>query len=147
MTKAFPLFTHWSKVPILIKHDPKPLERSQWTRLIEHTSQRTWRNLYAAEQMRIHRLAINCSMSYSIRLTIFSSETGITKLFKNEVLLLGYYVIRRFARSKTCFSKEVWPRRRWMDLVREDMERVGAREGDEVDRVKWRLLSRCGDPE
>ena len=39
------------------------------------------------------------------------------------------------------------PRRRWMDLVREDMERVGAREGDEVDRVKWRLMSRCGDPE
>ena len=27
------------------------------------------------------------------------------------------------------------------------MERVKAREGDEVDRVKWRLLSRCGDPE
>ena len=33
-------------------------------------------------------------------------------------------------------------RRRWIDLVREDMERVGARE---IDRVKWRLLSRCGD--
>ena len=39
------------------------------------------------------------------------------------------------------------PRRRWMDLVREDMERVGAREEDEVDQVKWRLLSRCGDSE
>ena len=39
------------------------------------------------------------------------------------------------------------PKRRWMDLVREDMERVGAREGDEVDRVNWRLLSRCGDSE
>ena len=39
------------------------------------------------------------------------------------------------------------PRRRWMDLAREDMERVGAREGDEVNRVKWRILSRCGDPE
>ena len=39
------------------------------------------------------------------------------------------------------------PRRWWMDLVRKDMERVGAREGDEVDRVKWRILSRCGDPE
>ena len=38
------------------------------------------------------------------------------------------------------------PRRRWMDLVREDIERVGAREGDKVDQVKWRLLSRCGDP-
>ena len=32
------------------------------------------------------------------------------------------------------------PRRRWIDLVKEDMERVGAREGDEVDRVKWRIL-------
>ena len=28
-----------------------------------------------------------------------------------------------------------------MDLVREDMERVGAKEGDEVDRVKWKILS------
>ena len=26
-------------------------------------------------------------------------------------------------------------------------ERVGAREGDEVDRVIWRILSRCGDRE
>ena len=38
-------------------------------------------------------------------------------------------------------------RRRWMGLTREDMERVGANKGDEVDRVKWRILSRCGDPE
>ena len=38
------------------------------------------------------------------------------------------------------------PRRRWMDLVRKDMERVGAREGDKVHRMKWRILSRCGDP-
>ena len=38
-------------------------------------------------------------------------------------------------------------RRRWMDLMREDMERVGAMKGDEVDRVKWRILSRRGDPE
>ena len=28
------------------------------------------------------------------------------------------------------------PKRRWMNLVREDMERIAAREGDEVDRVK-----------
>ena len=34
------------------------------------------------------------------------------------------------------------PRRRWVDLAREDMKRVGAREGDEVDRVKWKILSR-----
>ena len=38
------------------------------------------------------------------------------------------------------------PRRRWMDLVRDDMERVGVREGDKVDRVKWRILLHCGNP-
>ena len=38
------------------------------------------------------------------------------------------------------------PKRRWMDLAREDMERVGAKEGDKVDRDKWRILSCCGDP-
>ena len=39
------------------------------------------------------------------------------------------------------------PRRRWMDLAREDMERIGAKKGDEIDRAKWKMLSRCGDPE
>ena len=39
------------------------------------------------------------------------------------------------------------PRRRWMDLAREDMEMVGAREGNEVDWVKWKIFSRCGDLE
>ena len=38
------------------------------------------------------------------------------------------------------------PRRRWIDLVRKDMERVRAREGDKVDRVKWRILSRSVTP-
>ena len=33
-----------------------------------------------------------------------------------------------------------------MDLAREDMERIGAKEGDEVDREKWKIFSRCGDP-
>ena len=39
------------------------------------------------------------------------------------------------------------PRRRWMDLAREDMERVGAKEGDKVDWEKWKLVLHCGDPE
>ena len=38
------------------------------------------------------------------------------------------------------------PKRRWMDLAGEDIERVGAREGDEVDQVKWRILLHCGNP-
>ena len=37
--------------------------------------------------------------------------------------------------------------RRWMDLARKDMERVGAKEGDEVDREKWKILLCGGDPE
>ena len=38
------------------------------------------------------------------------------------------------------------PRKRWMDLMREDMARVGAEEGGEVDLVKWKILLRCCDP-
>ena len=39
------------------------------------------------------------------------------------------------------------PTRRWMDLAREDMERVRATEGDKVDQVKWRILSCCRNSE
>ena len=39
------------------------------------------------------------------------------------------------------------PRKRWMDLGREDLARIGAKKRDEVDRVNWKILSRCGDPE
>ena len=39
------------------------------------------------------------------------------------------------------------PRSRWMNLVKEDLERVEAKERDEIDWVKWKILSRCGDPE
>ena len=35
----------------------------------------------------------------------------------------------------------------WMDLEREDMERVGAKEGDEIDQEKWKILSCSGNPE
>ena len=38
------------------------------------------------------------------------------------------------------------PKRRCVDFLREDMEMAGAREGDEVDRVLCRRLSRCCDP-
>ena len=43
--------------------------------------------------------------------------------------------------------KREGPRRRWMNLAREDMERAGAKEGEENDRDKWKILLRCGDPE
>ena len=39
------------------------------------------------------------------------------------------------------------PMRRWMDVVREDMERVGVVEEDVANRGVWRKKTRCGDPE
>ena len=37
-------------------------------------------------------------------------------------------------------------RRKWMGLTRADMVKKGAVEGDEVDLVKWRRMTRCGSP-
>ena len=37
------------------------------------------------------------------------------------------------------------PRRRFMDVVKEDMKLVGVKEEAE-DRVRWRLMIHCGDP-
>ena len=34
-----------------------------------------------------------------------------------------------------------------MDVAREDMKRVRAKEGDEVYRVKWKIFLRSDDPE
>ncbi|KAF7655665.1 hypothetical protein LDENG_00052730 [Lucifuga dentata] len=38
------------------------------------------------------------------------------------------------------------PKRRFMDVVKEDMKLVGVREEEAEDRVRWRQLIRCGDP-
>ncbi|KAI5613467.1 hypothetical protein C0J50_11355 [Silurus asotus] len=38
------------------------------------------------------------------------------------------------------------PRRRFMDVVRNDMQVVGVKEADVEDRVVWRRMIRCGDP-
>ncbi|KAF3697499.1 hypothetical protein EXN66_Car013179 [Channa argus] len=35
-------------------------------------------------------------------------------------------------------------KRRFMDVVREDMKLVGVREEDAEDRVRWRHMIRCG---
>ncbi|KAF7704300.1 hypothetical protein HF521_021372 [Silurus meridionalis] len=38
------------------------------------------------------------------------------------------------------------PRRRFMDVVKEDMHVVGVTEADVEDRGLWRRMIRCGDP-
>ena len=38
------------------------------------------------------------------------------------------------------------PKRRFLDVVKEDMEEVGAKETDIEDRKIWRMMIRCGHP-
>ena len=38
------------------------------------------------------------------------------------------------------------PKRRFMDVVKEDMAEVEVTEEDTVDRRNWRMKIRCGDP-
>ena len=38
------------------------------------------------------------------------------------------------------------PKRRFMDVVKEDMAEVEGTEEDTVDRNNWRMKIRCGDP-
>ena len=38
------------------------------------------------------------------------------------------------------------PKRRFMDVVKEDMKVVGVKEKEAEDRVRWRQMIRCGDP-
>ena len=38
------------------------------------------------------------------------------------------------------------PKRRFLDMVKEDTEEVGAKETDIEDRKMWRMMIRCGHP-
>ena len=39
------------------------------------------------------------------------------------------------------------PKRRFLDIVKEDMEEVGAKETDVENRKMWRMMIRCGTPD
>ena len=38
------------------------------------------------------------------------------------------------------------PKRRFLDVVKEDMGEVGTKETDVADRNVWRMMIRCGHP-
>ena len=38
------------------------------------------------------------------------------------------------------------PKRRFLDVVKEDMKEVGVKEMDIEDRKMWRMMIRCGHP-
>ena len=39
------------------------------------------------------------------------------------------------------------PKRRWMNVIREEMEKAGVGGGEVEDRRVWTAKTRCGDPE
>ena len=57
------------------------------------------------------------------------------------------YIGRRMLRMELP-GKRKWgrPKRRYMDVVKEDMAEVEVTEEDTVDRNNWRRKIRCGDP-
>ena len=76
-----------------------------------------------------------------------TSECEATLVWARERREEGYVGKRMMEMVVPGRRKRGRPRRRWMDLAREDIKRVGAKEGDEVNREKWKILSCCGDPE
>ena len=57
------------------------------------------------------------------------------------------YIGRRMLRMELPGKRKLGrPKRRFMDVVKEDMAEVKVKEEDVVDRSNWRLKIRCGDP-
>ncbi|KAI5093658.1 hypothetical protein C0J45_16796, partial [Silurus meridionalis] len=59
---------------------------------------------------------------------------------------MGYIGRRMLRMEPPGRRKRGRPRRRFMDVVREDMQVVGVKEADVEDRGVWTRMIRCGDP-
>ena len=56
------------------------------------------------------------------------------------------YVRKKMMEMELLGKRRERPKRRFLDLVKEDMEKVGAKETDVEDRKVWRMMIRCGHP-
>ncbi|KAF7711253.1 hypothetical protein C0J45_0241, partial [Silurus meridionalis] len=59
---------------------------------------------------------------------------------------MGYIGRRILRMAPPGRRKRGGPRRRFMDVVREDMQVVGVQEADVEDKGVWRRMNGCGDP-
>ena len=57
---------------------------------------------------------------------------------------VGEYVGRKMMEIE--LRRKGRPKRRFLDVVKEDMREVGAKETDVEDRKIWRMMIRCGHP-
>lgn len=58
----------------------------------------------------------------------------------------GYIGRRMLKMERPDKRKRGRPKRRFTDVVMEDMQVVGATEEDAEDRKRWKQMIRCGDP-
>ena len=88
-----------------------------------------------------------------IRSTVKVERLGM-KMREGRVKLYGHvmkrdqeYVGRKMMEMELPGKrKRGRPKRRFLDVVKEDMEEVGAKETDIEDRKMWRMMIRCGHP-
>ncbi|KAI5091615.1 hypothetical protein C0J45_18821, partial [Silurus meridionalis] len=59
---------------------------------------------------------------------------------------MGYFGRKMLRMEPPGRKKRERPRRRFMDVVKEDMQVVGVKEADVEDRGVWRRMIHCGDP-
>ena len=76
-----------------------------------------------------------------------SKFANIAKISSTRKIGVIQYIGRRMLRMElTGKRKRGRPKRRFMDVVKEDMAEVEVTEEDTVDRNNWKRKIRCGDP-
>ena len=110
------------------------------------------------EEMKMLRLAMGVTRKDRIRNEYIRSTVKVERLgMKMRVSSLRWYghVMRRHQEyvGKKMMEMELpgkrkrgRPKRRFLDVVKEDMEEVGAKETDVENRTVWRMMIRCGYP-
>ena len=56
------------------------------------------------------------------------------------------YVGRKMMEMELPGNRRERPKRRFLDVIQENMGEVGAKEMDVEDRKVWRMMIRCGHP-
>ena len=87
-----------------------------------------------------------------IRSTVKVEQLGM-KMREDRLRWYGHvmsrdqeYVGRKMMEMELPGKRRGRPKRRFLDVVKEDMGEVGAKETDVEDRKMWRMMIRCGHP-
>ena len=94
-----------------------------------------------------------CEINFFIRNTIKVERLGM-KMREGRLRWYGHvmrrdqeYVRRKMMEMELLEKrKRGRPKRRFLDVVKEDMREVGAKETDVEDRKMWRMMICCGHP-